>query len=440
MANRFEPLRAALFMVVFATIAPALAQPANTRLPEVLLDRVVAVVNDEAITQYEVNEQKRAALVQLRESKVQPPAPDVLERQLIERMITERALMQFAKETGIRVDDTSVERTILRVAQDNKLTLDELRKALDREGIPFAKYREDLRREIVIARLRDREVEGRINISDAEVDHYLATAAAREGGDIEYLLSHILVAVPEQSSPEQIEARRRRAAEALAQLRSGNDFAQVAAAMSDAPDALKGASLDWRNAARLPSLFADALRGMKKGDTSDILRSAAGFHIVRLMDQRNRAAPSIVEQTRVRHILVRVNETTSESEGKLRIERVRDRLQSGAKFEDMARINSDDTSSARGGDLGWLSPGDTVAEFEQAVAKLGPGEVSAPVRSPFGWHIVRVEERRTHDVSRDRQREQARVALRQRRADELFQDFVRQTRDRAYVEMKTDER
>ena len=418
-----------------ATPAPA---PSNER--ETLLDRVVAVVNSEAITQYELNEQRKTVLIQLRESKVTPPAPDVLERQLLERMITERSLLQFARETGVRVDDTTVERAIARVAQENKLSPDEFRKVLDREGIPYAKYREDVRRELTVQRLREREVEARILVTDAEVDNFLASAALRESGDTEYLLSHILVAVPEQSSPEQVEQRRRRAEEALQQLRSGADFAQVAAGMSDAPDALQGASLGWRNAARLPTVFSDVVRGMKPGDVSSVLRSPAGFHVVKLVEQRDKSGPTVVDQTRVRHILVRVNETTSESDARSRIERVKDRLDTGAKFDDMARINSEDASSARGGDLGWVNPGDTVPEFEQAMTKLAIGEVSGPVRTPFGWHLLKVEERRRQDITKDRQREQARQALRQRKADEQFNEFVRQTRDRAYVELKIDER
>jgi peptidyl-prolyl cis-trans isomerase SurA len=416
--------------------------PATSAAPgrEVLLDRVIAVINDEALTQYELEEQRRAVLVQMREAKMAPPTPEVLERQILERMITERALMQFARETGVRVDDTTVERAIARIAQENKLTPDQFRAALQKEGIPYAKYREDVRREMVVQRLREREGDARVNVTDAEVDQFLQTAASRGSSDVEYQLSHVLVGVPEQSSPETIEQRRQRAEEALAQIKAGMDFAQVAAATSDAPDALQGGNLGWRTAARLPTVFAEVVRGMKPGDVSAVLRSPAGFHVVKLNDQRSRNAPVVVEQSRVRHILVRVNETVSESDAKARIDRVKDRLETGAKFEDMARINSEDPSSARGGELGWVSPGDTVPEFEQAVAKLALGEVSQPVRSPFGWHLIRVEERRTQDVTQDRQREQARMALRQRKSDEMFQEFVRQTRDRSYVEYKLDER
>jgi len=406
----------------------------------VLLDRVVAVVNDEALTQYEIDEQKRVILAQMKAQNVTPPAADVLDKQLLDRLITERALMQFAKENGIRVDDTQVERAIQRIAQDNKLSMDEFRRALQKEGITYEKYREDIRKEMVIQRLRDREVEARITVSDAEVDAFLASQNAQAGGDEEYLISHILVIVPERASPEQIEAKRRRAEEALKQVRDGVDFAQVAAGFSDAQDALSGGSLGWRPAARLPTVFVESVRVMKPKETSKVLRSATGFHIVKLQETRNRNAPTVVEQTRARHILVKVNEIVSESEGKTRIDRIRDRLETGAKFEDQAKLNSEDATSVKGGDLGWISPGDTVPDFEAAMNKLKFGEISPPVRTPFGWHLIQVSERRTQDITAERKRDQARMAIRQRKSEEAFQDWLRQMRDRAYVEIKPLER
>ena len=239
------------------------------------LDRVVVVVNDEALTRYDVNEQKRVVLAQMQGANVKPPAPDVLEKQATERLITERALLQFAKESGIKVDDQMVERTILRIAQENKLSPEELRKVLEREKISYAKYREDIRREVTMQRLREREVDSRVAVSDAELDAYLATIAAQAGGEIEYRISHVLVAVPEQASVEQIEARRKRADEALAAVTSGKEFKEVAAAFSDAPDGIQGGSLGWRSPARLPTAFVDAVKGMKNGDVSSVLRSPA---------------------------------------------------------------------------------------------------------------------------------------------------------------------
>lgn len=406
----------------------------------VSLDRVVAVVNDEALTQYEMNEQKRLLVQQLRESRLQAPSPDVLDRQVLDRLITERSLLQYAKESGIRVDDTTVERTILRIAQENKLPPDEFRKVLEREGIPYAKYREDIRREITIQRLREREVDSRIFVSDAEVDNYLATVSAQGGSENEYLVAHILVRVPEQSAPEQIEQRRLRAEEALTKIKAGEDFGQVAATWSEAPDAQQGGNLGWRTAARLPTVFVEPVRTLSKGSVSPVLRSSAGFHVVKLVDVRGGNQPALVQQTQVRHILVKVNELNSDVEAKAKIDRIRERIETGAKFEDQARLNSEDASSAKGGDLGWVTAGDLVPDFANAMERLKIGELSQPVRSPFGWHIILVVDRREQDISKNRLRDQARVALRQRKSDEQFNEFVRQTRDRAYVEIKADER
>lgn len=421
----------------------ARAAPTVPRTPSldrsVLLDRVVAIVDDEALTQYELDNQKKTALATMKQQNLTPPAPDVFEKQVLDRLITERAVLHFAKENGVKVDDTTVERAILRIAQDNKMSIDDFRKALAKEGLTYDKYREEIRKEITIQRLRDREVDQRISVSDAEVDAFLASQEAQAGGDAEYKISHILVLVPERASPDQVEAKRRRAEEALKQVKDGTDFAQVAAGFSDAQDALQGGSLGWRTPARMPSVFAEAVQKMKPGDVSDVMRTASGFHIVKLQEQRSRNAPTVVEQTRARHILIKVNEVVSESEAKARIDRIRDRIETGAKFEDQAKLNSEDATSSKGGDLGWLSPGDTVPDFEQAMAKLKIGEISQPVRTQFGWHLIQVSERRTQDITAERKRDQARLALRQRKSDEAFQDWLRQRRDQAYVEIKPTE-
>jgi peptidyl-prolyl cis-trans isomerase SurA len=432
----------ALLAILLATVAMhALAQqarPAPVRAQP--LDRVVAIVNDEAITVYELDDARRVVLDQLKKQNVALPSSEVLERQVLERLITERAILQYAKDNGIKVDDTQVERTIQRIAEDNKMTVDDVRKTLARDNISYSRYREDIRNEITIQRVREREVDSRITVSDSEVDIYLATLKAQTGGEAEYRLAHILVIVPEQASPDQIEARRRRAEEALRNIKTGGDFGQVAATFSDAGDALQGGNLGWRSGARLPTIFVEAVRNMKVGDVSPVLRSAAGFHIVKLADKRSRNEPAVVSQTHARHILVRVNEITSESDGRTKIERLKDRIDSGAKFEDIAKLNSEDASSAKGGDLGWLNPGDVVPAFEDAMNRLPLKQVSAPVRTSFGWHLIEVLERRQQDVTADRERVQAQLAIRQRKADEAFDDWVRQTRDRTYVEIRLDDR
>lgn len=425
--------------------APASARPApaasvDANAPEVPLDRVVAVVNDEAITQYDINDSRAKTVRQLNMSKVPLPAPDVLDKQVLERLINERALMQFAKESGIKVEDTLVERTIARVVQDNKMTPDQFRAALAKEGITYAGYREDVRRELTLQRLREREVDRNIFVSEAEVDNYLATANTQAGGENEYDIAHVIVRVPEEATPEVIQQRRQRAEQALAQVRAGTDFGQVAASFSDAENALTGGDLGFRTAARLPAIYVEEAKKLKPGEVSPVIRSPAGFHILKLVDVRSRNAPTIVKQTHARHILVRVNENMSDAEAKAKIDRIRERILGGAKFEDQAKVNSDDSSSTKGGDLGWLSPGETVPDFEKAMDALKVDEVSEPVRTPFGWHLIEVLGRREQDVSKDRQRAQARQAITQRKSEEAFQDFIRQTRDRAYVEYKTDDR
>jgi peptidyl-prolyl cis-trans isomerase SurA len=421
-------------------VAGVWAQPTTAPSPVVSIDRVIAIVNDEALTQFELDDARRIVQQQMKQQKVQPPATDVLDKQVLERLITQRALLQEAKEGGVKIDDSQVERAIQRIAQENKLSTEQFRKLLAQENIPFAKYRDDIRNEMIVQRLREREVDSKVQVSDAEVDQYLATLKAQNAGETEYRLAHILVMVPEQASADQIENRRRRAEEALRAIRSGADFAQVAAAYSDSNDALQGGNLGWRSGARLPTVFADTVREQKPGTVSGVLRSAAGFHIVKLLEKRSHDDAMLVDQTHARHILVRVNELTSEAEAKSKIERMKDRLDSGANFAELAKLNSEDASAAKGGDLGWLSPGDTVAEFDEAMKKLEPHQVSPPVRTSFGWHLIEVLERRKQDVTNDRARNEAQTAIRQRKADEAFQDWVRQVRDKAFVEIRLDER
>ena len=434
----------ALLAVLLALVAGAAfaQEPARqgATAAVVPLDRVIVVVNDEALTQWDLNEERRVFLEQLKASNITPPPNDVLDKQVLQRLIIERALLQYAKQSGIRVDDTTVERTILRVAQENKLSPEEFRKVLEKEHIPYANYRDDLRRQIIVQRVREREVDSKVMVTDAEVDNYLATVASQAGGDSEYHLSHIYITVPEQATPAIVEASRKRAEAALDEINAGKSFGEVAATFSAAPDASSGGDLGWRTSARLPTVFADVVRTLKPGEVSGILRSPAGFHIVKLLEIRSHNQPTIVEQTHARHILIKVNESTSEADAKAKIERLRERLIAGAKFEDIARANSEDASAAKGGDLGWLSPGDTVPDFEHAMDKLKVGEISEPVRSPFGWHLIEVLGRRKQDITKEREREQARQAIRQRKSDEQWDEFVRQLRDRTYVEYKTDDR
>jgi peptidyl-prolyl cis-trans isomerase SurA len=404
-----------------------------------LVDRIVAVVNKEVITYSELNEAVGMAERQLRRQGTAAPERAMLERQMLERLILDKAQIQLARDTGVRIDELQLDRAVERIAQSNKMTLPDFRKALESDGVAFDTFRNDVRQQMVMARLREREVDNRVQVTDTEVDLFLEQMKTRPEGT-EYDIAHILVRVPEQASPERIREARTRAEQALADARGGSPFARVAAGFSDAPDALQGGALGWRSHERLPELFANALAAMQPGELSGVLRSPAGFHVLKLIDRRGAGAEAPVRQTRIRHILVRTNEIVSESEARRKLLDLRQRIASGADFAELARANSDDGTAARGGELDWVYPGDTVAEFERAYEDLQVGELSEPVRTPFGYHLIQVLERRSSDVSPERRRLQARQVLRDRKADEAYTEWLRQVRDQTYVELRLEER
>lgn len=420
--------------------APGTATPTAQRS----LDRIVAVVNDEAITESELDARTQVALAQLRRQNISPPPPAVLRRQVLERMIVDRAQLQLARETGVRVDDATVNAAVARIAEQSGMSPQQFRERLQKEGISLARFRADVRDDIVITRLRDREVDSRIQISEGEIDNFLAEQAGVTAGAVEYNLAQILLRVPDNASTERIEATRRQAEDLMRQLRSGADFARLAASNSASPEAMSGGSLGWRTAERLPTLFMEAIKGLKPGDLAPLVRSPGGFHILKLVGQRDategRLASGPVEQTRARHILLRVSDLTPEPEVRRRLLDLRERVVKGGQdFGQLARLHSVDSTATRGGDLGWLYPGDTVPEFERAMALLKPGEVSQPVQSPFGWHLIQVTDRRTDESPVERNRMAARMALRDRKGEEAYLEWIRQLRDRTYVEYRLDD-
>lgn len=419
----------------------AAAAQADQRV--VLADRIVAVVNNEVITQRGLDERVNVIIRQLQRNGTSMPPREVIERQVLERMITDQAQLQFARESGVRVEDAAIDAAIARIAENNKLSVEEFRAALARDNIPYDRFREDIRAEMLLSRLREREVANRVQVSESEIDNFLDE---RQGGtdeaNVEYHLAHILVRVPEQASPEQIEQRARRAQEALKRARAGEDFAQLAVTYSDAQDGLKGGDMGWRGPDKLPELFVRAVAKVRAGEVSEIVRSPAGFHILKVQERRggNRLEPISVEQTHARHILIRTNELVSETDARRKLGVLRERIVQGANFEELARLNSDDASATRGGDLGWVLQGDTVPEFQRAMNALQPGEISEPIKSPFGYHLIQVVDRRMADVSGDRRRREARRILHERKAEEAYQEWVRQLRDRAFVEYRLEER
>jgi peptidyl-prolyl cis-trans isomerase SurA len=421
------------------------ASSANTSQQLRSIDAIAAVVNSEVITYKELEERMRMIERRMSKQGVAMPPRAQLQRQLLERMIVDRAQLQLAKEVGIRVDDGMLDRAVARIAEQNKLSMQDFRTQLEREGTPYSKFREEIRAEIIMQRLREREVANKIQITEAEVDNFIEASTGAQANQQEFNLSHILVRVPENATAEQISQRRQRAEEAMQQLKAGSDFVKVAAIYSDASDSLKGGEIGWRSLDRLPQLFVDAIANLNPGEVSPIVKSANGFHILKVVGKRSPsvmkggdADASSAQQTRARHILIRVNEVVSATEARRKLLELKERLDNNAaKFEELAKLYSNDGSAGKGGDLGWVYPGDTVPEFERAMDALRPGQISEPIESPFGYHLIQVVERRSGSASQERQRMMARQAIRERKLEEATEDWLRQVRDRAYVEYRT---
>lgn len=412
------------------------------------LDQIAAVVNGEVITRLELRERIDSAVKIMTRQGTQLPPSNIIERQVLERMIVEKAQLQFAVENGVRVDDLQLDRAVQRVAESNNLSVQQFRDRLEKEGTSFAGFRDDLRQQIMIERARGREVDDKVQVGEGEVDAFLAEqSGAGAGAAPEVDVAQILLRVPEQASPEDVEKQKARAEDLYKQASSGSDFAKLAASYSQAPEALQGGDLGFRSQDRLPQLFVDAIAPLQVGQVAPPVKSGNGFHILKLIAKRGAGAsasangPPPVEQTHARHILIKVNEVVSADQARTRLEDVRARIvNKTASFEDMARAYSNDASASRGGDLGTLYPGDTVPEFEKAMNALQPGEISQPIQTPFGYHLIEVLERKKQDVAEDRKRLLARQAIRERKIDEASDSWARELRDRAYVEMRIDDK
>ncbi len=399
------------------------------------IDRIVAVVNDGVILESELDTFLAGVKAQLRSrGATNLPPDDVLRRQALERLIMQKLQLQTAEETGIRVDDETLNQAVQSIAQRNHMSLDQFRQTLESEGYNFAQFRENIRDEILTTRLQQRNVDERIQVSDQEIDNLLANRKSNAGDGKTYHVRHILVAVPEAANPDEIDAARSKAEKILNQLRGGADFRQLAIALSDGQQALDGGDLGWFPQGELPGLFADVVPNLQPGQVSDLLRSPSGFHIVQLVETKG-AQKHTVEQTQARHILLRTSEVLSDDEARTRLEQLRTRIMGGDSFAELAKAHSDDTlSAARGGDLGWLNPGDTDPRFEDAMKNLAVGEISEPIKTRFGWHLIQVLARREHDDTQQFQRSQAREQIRARKRQEALELWLRRLRDEAYVE------
>jgi peptidyl-prolyl cis-trans isomerase SurA len=428
------------FFLPWRVLAPALvgaALFAPAALP-VELDRIIAVVNDDVIMKSELEERLRTVEGQLQEQGTPVPPRSILEKQVLDRLILTKLQVQMASETGIRVDDETLNRTISNIAAENQVSLEEFRKILEQDGYSYEKFREDIRGEILISRLRQRQVDNRVTVTEREVDNFLATQEHQTEAETEYRLRHILIALPDSPSARQMQETQELAQKVWNDLKAGGDFAQIAATYSDGPQALDGGDLGWRKGGQVPTLFADFVAGMQKGDVSELIRSPGGFHIIKLDDVRD-SQKVVVTQTHSRHILIRTDELVKTEDARQRLEQLRLRIGGGDDFAELAKGHSHDTvSAAEGGDLGWTSPGDLDPDFEQVMNSLNPGEISQPFQTQYGWHIVQVLERREHDSTEDVKRARAREAIRARKLDEARDSWLREMRDEAYVEYRLD--
>ena len=432
---------AAIIGTAAAASEPAVptAQPAATVVP-IELDRIMAVVNNDVITERELQERVHVVALNLRRQNIQLPPMAQLRTQVLERLISEKTVMQRARETGIRIDDQMVNASIEQIARQNNLTVDELRQRLMADGVSFPAFREEIRDEITTQRLREREVDAKIVIPESEIDAYLAEKAGFAGNDTtEYHIAHVLIPI---DHPDNDEIVHKLAEDVLAKAEAGEDFHTLAATYSRAEDAMQGGDLGWRDISNLPEEFRNVMQGKDAKGATFIAKTQHAWHVFKLLDKRDgvqhKLAGGPVEQTHARHILMFVSDITPEGEVLKRLLDIKRRIAAGeTDFATMARLHSVDTSATRGGDLGWLQPGDTVPEFENAMKALQPGEVSDPVKSQYGYHLIQVTERRLEkEGNPQRMRVAARQALREKKLAEAAYNWQRELRDSAYVEIR----
>ncbi|MGH8612851.1 MAG: peptidylprolyl isomerase [Gammaproteobacteria bacterium] len=412
-----------------------LVGPADGAIP---IDEIVAVVNGDCVLRSELQRDTRRIAEDLRQRGGSPPSPSGLKQQVLERLVLKKIQLQVALRAGLQVDDATLNKAVNNIAADNGLSILQFRNILERDGYNFNQFKRDVRDEILITKLRQREIDERIQITDIEIDDFLATQQQQGGKESEYHLAHILVAFPDGADDKQVDETRKDAAEALARLRGGADFQQTALSASDGQQALEGGDLGWRTVANLPSLFADKVDELKRGEISELIQSPSGFHIIKLMDVR-RDETHMIKQTKARHILIKPNELVSKQDAKTRLSQLRLRLLGGENFAELARSHSDDrASSANGGELGWVNAGDLVPRFEEVMNHLQAGDISQPFETEFGWHIVQVLERRDYDGTEEIRRADAKATIRKRKIEEEHEIWLRRLRDEAYVEYRID--
>jgi peptidyl-prolyl cis-trans isomerase SurA len=400
-------------------------------------DYIAAVVNQELVTAVEVDQRIARIREEAQRTNQRVPAPEVLRRHVLEALIDERTVISYARSAGVKVEDNELDRAIANIASQNQLGVQQLRERLARDGVDYTRFRADVRDQLMIERVREREVQSRIRVSDEEVDAWLAQQRGAAAAEAEYDIAQILVTVPENASEAVLAERRARAEAALARVRGGEAFDAVAREVSEDANRERGGSIGMRPADRLPDVFIETVRNLRAGDVSPtLLKTGAGFHILKLVERRDNAAFRVT-QTRVRHILLRAAPPVTAEQAARRLADLKRQVASGSRrFEDLAREHSEDGSAPQGGDLGWATAGSLVPEFEEAMNRLPPGGISDPVVSRFGVHLIQVLDRRQVAMDPKQLREQARSALRERKFQQAYADWVRELRSRAYIEMR----
>ena len=404
-----------------------------------LLDRIAVVVNEGVVLQSQIDAQVEAVTHRLRDQGTQLPAPSVLRQQITERLVLQEIQLQRAQKLGLKVTDEALNNALKDVAKQNHIEFSQLPDVLATEGLVYAEYREQMRREMALSLLRQRDVYARIYVSPRELDQHLAKQSADRSGEVEYDVAHILLSLPEAATPAQLEQVEKHAEELYARATRGEDFGQLAVANSQAQSALERGQIGWRKGNALPTFMAEVVAKMKPGDVARPVRTPSGYHIIRLNDQRNDSQPLLIEQIHARHILVKPNELQDDETVRGRLQTIRDRIASGAdEFSAIAKAVSEDPGSAsEGGDLNWTPAGTFVPEFEQALGKLADNEISQPFRTQYGWHVAQMLGRRTQDMSAEERKRRVFEQIRASKADEETELWLRRLRDEAFVDYRS---
>ena len=403
-----------------------------------LLDRVAAIVNDGVVLNSELDAQIDSVSQRLRAQKLELPPQNILRQQVLERLVLQEIQLQHATRAGVKVTDETLNAALLDIAKRNNMTLSQLPQALASQGIDYPSYRDEMRKEITLTLLRQRDVLQRITVTPREIDQYLEKQAHTPSEHNEYNVSHILIAVSQEAGTEALDQAAKRAAEVYTRAKNGEDFAKLAVAYSNSQTALEGGALGWRKGSELPTFLSDVIAGLKPGEVSEPLRTPTGYHIIRLNDERGGTQQTVIDQVHVRHILMKTNELADDATVKLKLNALRERALKGEDFAGLAQTVSEDPgSAAEGGDLGWTGPGAFAPEFEAAITELKDGEISPPVHTQYGWHIIQLLGRRRYDNTDEMKRRQAIEAIRAGKADEETELWLRRLRDDAYVEYKS---